>query len=604
MFFVLCILSILLLLAACDGGDKADLCAELGGHELQVVHDVDGHWQECTRDGCEYRTETAAHTGGTATCQAKAKCAVCNASYGEIGAHDIRYVSEGVTGHVYGCSLPQCDLYAQIQEAHSGGARTCTEGATCEKCGEVYEQPKGHRSFMLVEDENECIRYRICVECGEKSTLATDTEIFHRLSSDGVTCAKCGVNYFDATVEFQLSEDQQSYILISAYSYNAESIVIPAEYKGLPVTEIGEMAFDSSPVKHVVLPDSIEVIGALAFCASDLETIVLGTGIKEIQQNAFSSTKIKSFTFPGSVEIVADATFSDCELLEEVIIQDGVKHIELFAFAYCPNLTSLILPNTLESMNSAALEETPALEYEVHQGLKYLGSATNPYFALAGYAGAINAVIHPDTEFCMGLALFNCEEIVSLEIGNKVRTIEEWALSGMDALEAITVASGNLNYYAINNLLVDTRLNMPVLGCKTSVIPDDGTISEVNLNIFTSNNSIKTIYIPKGIKTVHVDFSELGNLEMIVFESDVEHVIVGGNSNKCTMEKKACYSVFYRHTEEEWQQATIEYTFNKDAPLRLADCYGDYATHYFYSETQPTTEGNYWHYVDGVPTPW
>ncbi|MBQ9118220.1 MAG: hypothetical protein IJY11_03350 [Clostridia bacterium] len=25
---------------------------------------------------------------------------------------------------------------------------------------------------------------------------------------------------------------------------------------------------------------------------------------------------------------------------------------------------------------------------------------------------------------------------------------------------------------------------------------------------------------------------------------------------------------------------------------------------YWYSETQPTTEGNYWHYVDGVPTIW
>ena len=28
------------------------------------------------------------------------------------------------------------------------------------------------------------------------------------------------------------------------------------------------------------------------------------------------------------------------------------------------------------------------------------------------------------------------------------------------------------------------------------------------------------------------------------------------------------------------------------------------ATIYYYSETQPTAEGNYWHYVDGVPTVW
>ena len=28
------------------------------------------------------------------------------------------------------------------------------------------------------------------------------------------------------------------------------------------------------------------------------------------------------------------------------------------------------------------------------------------------------------------------------------------------------------------------------------------------------------------------------------------------------------------------------------------------ATIYFYSETPPTQPGNYWRYVDGVPTPW
>ena len=27
-------------------------------------------------------------------------------------------------------------------------------------------------------------------------------------------------------------------------------------------------------------------------------------------------------------------------------------------------------------------------------------------------------------------------------------------------------------------------------------------------------------------------------------------------------------------------------------------------TIYYYSETQPTTSGNYWRYVNGVPTAW
>ena len=28
------------------------------------------------------------------------------------------------------------------------------------------------------------------------------------------------------------------------------------------------------------------------------------------------------------------------------------------------------------------------------------------------------------------------------------------------------------------------------------------------------------------------------------------------------------------------------------------------ATWYYYSESAPTEDGDFWHYVDGVPTPW
>ncbi|MBQ9131677.1 MAG: hypothetical protein IJX62_04330, partial [Clostridia bacterium] len=150
----------------------------------------------------------------------------------------------------------------------------------------------------------------------------------------------------------------------------------------------------------------------------------------------------------------------------------------------------------------------------------------------------------------------------------------------------------------------DARINTPILGCKTSVIPDDGRFPSISLEIFDWNASIKTICIPKGVKTIYIRFVELKGLEMIVIESDVEHVIVSGNYNNCISEKKSCYSVFHHHTEEEWKQVTIEYAFDRNAALRPNDCYGVYATHYFYSETQPQGEGNYWHYVDGVPTPW
>ncbi len=53
-------------------------------------------------------------------------------------------------------------------------------------------------------------------------------------------------------------------------------------------------------------------------------------------------------------------------------------------------------------------------------------------------------------------------------------------------------------------------------------------------------------------------------------------------------------SVYYTGTSEEWAAA---YIGENNAPLAAA-------TIYYYSETEPAEEGNYWHYVDGVVAVW
>jgi hypothetical protein len=52
-------------------------------------------------------------------------------------------------------------------------------------------------------------------------------------------------------------------------------------------------------------------------------------------------------------------------------------------------------------------------------------------------------------------------------------------------------------------------------------------------------------------------------------------------------------AMFYAGTEEQWANVIIaSFNYALDNPPA------------FYSESQPTIEGNFWHYVDGVPTLW
>ncbi|MBR2152801.1 MAG: hypothetical protein IJ944_05930 [Clostridia bacterium] len=91
-----------------NGGVKV-----LGGveHECvptdEVKYDETNHWYTCRDVGCDKAVNVTPHQGGVATCNAKAKCSVCNVEYGEFnpanhaGGTEIRNESETYTGDVY-----------------------------------------------------------------------------------------------------------------------------------------------------------------------------------------------------------------------------------------------------------------------------------------------------------------------------------------------------------------------------------------------------------------------------------------------------------------------------------------------------------------------
>ena len=57
-------------------------------------------------------------------------------------------------------------------------------------------------------------------------------------------------------------------------------------------------------------------------------------------------------------------------------------------------------------------------------------------------------------------------------------------------------------------------------------------------------------------------------------------------------------SVYYGGTAEDWAKISIDSYYNAGLTS---------ATRYYYVENEsdlPDDDGNYWHYVDGVPTVW
>ena len=108
-------------------------------------------------------------------------------------------------------------------------------------------------------------------------------------------------------------------------------IVIPEQYEGLPVVEIGESAFaysrHTSDILSVTIPDSVTAIGLNAFHNQDaLVSVNIGTNSKltSIGNNAFSgNSALTSFYLPAGFTTLGNDVFNNCGSLNTFTVSNG-----------------------------------------------------------------------------------------------------------------------------------------------------------------------------------------------------------------------------------------------------------------------------------------
>ena len=102
-------------------------------------------------------------------------------------------------------------------------------------------------------------------------------------------------------------------------------------------------------------------------------------------------------------------------------------------------------------------------------------------------------------------AITNCQALKSVSFPASIREISEGAISSCDALERLIVESGNRRYRSVNDCIIDIKAHELVLGCKSSVIPDDGSVLSIRAFAFSGYNGLD-IKIPACIETIQ-DFA-------------------------------------------------------------------------------------------------
>ncbi|MBQ9715098.1 MAG: leucine-rich repeat domain-containing protein [Clostridia bacterium] len=172
-------------------------------------------------------------------------------------------------------------------------------------------------------------------------------------------------------------------------------------------------------------------------------------------------------------------------------------------------------------------------------------------------------------------AFENKDHVTNVTIANSITTIGKSAFEDCDNLTSVVFANGSqletIGEYAFYNCkkLADLTLQS---GLKT-----------IGRSAF-SYCAFDTMTLPNGVEIINAfAFSDCSKLEYIVIPESV-----------VTIDEFA----FFNNPN-----LTI-YCMATSKPASWGDSWNHTALTYWYSETQPTTAGNYWHYVNGEPTVW
>lgn len=262
------------------------------------------------------------------------------------------------------------------------------------------------------------------------------------------------VFYFESLTLMDLGEGFLTVTNVDVNSIINNRVKVPSEHEGYKVRAIDDYAFaNQEQLKSVILPDTIDFIGAHAFenCSS-MTNFSYQEGVDVIGDYAFAGcVSLEKFTVYSSIDSVGVGCFAGCTSLVEVNYNcKGI--VPDYAFDGCTSLRSVIFYESVQSVGAYAFNNCESfLNLAGRWSLSYVG----PY---AFYNSGLGHMLFYG-ETISAHSFENCKYMTSPEIENSVTEIEDYAFYGC----------GNITYVSA---VFDTAADWESVELGRHVFPD------------------------------------------------------------------------------------------------------------------------------------
>ena len=267
-------------------------------------------------------------------------------------------------------------------------------------------------------------------------------------------------------------------------------------------TATGTCAFtglttEGAKADSVTIPDEVSYNGK-AYKVTSVAT-----------QACYNNRVLKGVRVGKNVEIIGDNAFYSCSNLVNATLQQGLRQIGAQAFYGCRKLAGAVLPEGLESVGD--------------------------------------------------FAFYNGTELKAVAIPASLTLVGANPWGGCTGLEKFTVADGNKNYTAVDDVLFDkgvtTLISYPV-GKKLAEYTVPSTVKVIANNSARNNSNMTKVNFPEGLEeieagafnvckltgtlTIPASVAKIGERAFTANRNLTEIKVAEGNKNYSTVDKFMC----------------------------------------------------------------